>query len=373
MMQFPDTLPLGIQGSIDPIRIMLIILEVAFITFGMHLAFLFFKNYRAMNDTARGSRMYAAWGWLFFSFSIMRVLILIADFYMLELFLRDIYLSFAYLVSATGALIFTYNIEGVGVIKSRHVLTITFLILYVVLIISVILFGIVHSISFVFIGNFATLFWAPVIILLSIYLIKVYKLVRGRLRIYSILMFAGIIVMILGYFGMTDLSIRFLGGLTTRFIADIGSIVGIGTVALFFMMLPSWRELDWRLALESLFIVRKGGICIYEHDFVKNSGENDSTSSMMFANALEMIKMMLQETTTGALKVLDFQDKKLLIEQGEKVMIVMIANMETASLRFLLHLFLTRFESFYHDTLTKWHGDTTGFESAKGLVQEIFG
>src|SRR5271157_3924545 len=169
-----------------------------------------------------------------------------------------------------------------------------------------------------------------------------------------------------------DLSVRYLGGLTTRFIADIGSIVGVGMVALFFLMLPSWREIEWRPALESLFVVRKGGICLYQHDFMKPDAKADDSTSMMIGSALEMIKVMLQQTTTGMLKIIDFKDKKLLIEQGEQIMVVMIANIGTESLNFLIHLFLTQFEQFFHDILSNWQGDCTEFESTKALVQEIF-
>ena len=73
------------------------------------------------------------------------------------------------------------------------------------------------------------------------------------------------------------------------------------------------------------------------------------------------------------MKVLYFKDKKILLEQGDTVMVVMIADMETESLSFLLHAFLIRFERFFQVILEDWPGDVADFEPAKALVQEMFG
>ncbi len=157
-----------------------------------------------------------------------------------------------------------------------------------------------------------------------------------------------------------------------RLSSDIGSIVGICVVTLFFSMLPSWREIEWHAALDSLFIIYKGGICIYQHNFRK-LGDISNNQTVVVGNVIEIIKSLIQKGTSGRLKVIDFNEKKILLEQGDNVIVAMIAEVETESLNFLLHKFLILFERFFHDILEEWQGDNVEFEPTKALIQEIFG
>lgn len=374
MLEFPNTLPLGIEWpDIEPIRIMLLLAEIACVIFGLHLAFKFFKNYRTLHDTVHGSRMHAAWGWLFFSYAITQTLYIISDFYALDQATRNTYIVFGYTSLATGALFYIYNIERVGVIKSRHLFTLVFSVLYVILIVMLVLFLSSNIITFDIVRDFAMSFYVPIILLLLIYMGKVYKLVRGKLRLYSIFMGIGIVFFILGFLGETDLAVKLLGGLWIRFLSDIFTITGIGMLGLFFSMLPSWREIEWRASLKSMFVIYAGGICIYQHDFVMQLDDINQSTMMMVGGALEMVKTLLDQVTSGKLKVLDFNDKKILLEQGKMVMVIMIADMESESLNFLLHEFLERFERFFQPILVDWPGDIADFSPAKALIKEVFG
>jgi hypothetical protein len=374
MLEFPDTLPLGIEWpDINPIRIVLLLAEIACVIFGLHLAYKFFKNYRTLHDTVHGSRMHAAWGWLFFGYAITQIIYIIADFYAMDQPTRDIYIILGYLSVSTGALFYIFNIEGVGVIKSRHAFTIIFGALYVTLIVMVVLYFSAVMVSFTLIQVFSTSFWVPMLLLFLIYTGKINKLVRGKMHVYSTMMVIGILTFSLGFIGATDAAIRNLGGLAIRLLADILTIAGIGMLGLFFSMLPSWREIEWRAALKTLFVVYKGGIVIYQHDFEKQSDDMNSSTMMMVGGALEMVKSLLQQVTSGQLKVLDFQDKKMLLEQGETAMVVMIADTESESLSFLLHEYLIRFERFFQPILVDWPGDIADFTPAKALLHQVFG
>jgi len=376
ILEFPYTLPLGLQWpNIDPLRIVLLLIEVACVIFGIHLAFKFFKNYRTMHDSLRGSRMHAAWGWLFFTYAITTLIYIIGDYYALDSTTRYGLLEFGYLSLATGALFYIYNIEGVGIIKTRHAFTIIFSALYAILVIMVVLSVPVHIVEGSLVQYFAISFWIPMIILFFIYTAKINKLIQGKMKLYSTLMIIGLFMFVFGFMGATDFAIKGLGiGLYIRVIGDIMQITGIGMMGMFFSMLPSWREIDWRAALKTLFVIYKGGICIYQQDFQKEAKESDGMSSMMVGGALEMVKSVLQQVLqAGSLKVLDFKDKKLLLEQGEQVLVVMIADTETDSLRFLLHEFVFKFERFYYDVLKDWQGDSSTFEPTKALVKELFG
>jgi hypothetical protein len=78
MIEFPIDPTLGwLNPGWDPIRVPLLILEVGMAIFGVHFAFKFFKNYAKLQDTSRGSKMHAAWGWLFATYAVTIILYII--------------------------------------------------------------------------------------------------------------------------------------------------------------------------------------------------------------------------------------------------------------------------------------------------------
>ena len=376
MMAFPETLPID-----GPLRPILLILEILLMLIGFQAALRSFKNYKELQDTIKGSRMHLAWFVLFFAYSFTIFIYIIADFFILDENVRFQGLQYGYITAAIGAFVFVYNIEAIGIINTKRVITIVFSALFVLLIFLFILsqfFGLVDG---TLIQYFATIFWIPMTILFLVYTIKLNKLIRGKLKIYSTLLIIGIIIFILGFVGATDFAIENVGiGLYIRIIADLLAIGSIIIMSLFFSLLPSFRELEWKTSLISLFVVYKGGLCVFEHHFNEQREKNEnpdgdfSSGTMMVGSVLEMIKSVLNTVLKkGDLKVLDLEDKKILLEQGTKIQVAMVTSEELDSSKFLLNKFLREFESFYGNILENWDGDTSAFEPAKGLITRIFG
>lgn len=97
-------------------------------------------------------------------------------------------------------------------------------------------------------------------------------------------------------------------------------------------------------------------------------------SSVMIGGVMEMVKSVLQQVLQqGSLKVLDFKDKKIVVEQGQNVAVVIIVDAVSDSLNVLLHDFTAKFERFFSAMLKDWAGDSSVFEPARVLIKEVFG
>lgn len=372
--EFPYEPTLGwLDPGWDPIRMPLLLLEVGLVLLGIHLSFKFFKNYATLKETSRGSRMNAAWGWLFIGYAATIFLYIIADFYTTSMQARYDWLEFGYVALATGATFYIYNIESVGVIKTKHLFSIVFGALYFILLCLLVLSVFLRLVSGDIVQLFAISFVIPMILLFFTYTVKINRLIKGKLKVYSAVMIIGLAMFLTGWIGATDFAVKLIGiGSWMRLVADVLQLVGLGILGLFFSLLPSWREIEWRAALKSLFVVYKGGTCVYQHDF---SGRAESESNkMMMGGVVEMVKSMLDQVLLpGNVKVFDFKDKKLLLEQGTHVSVAVVADFATDSLDYMLHEFTGRFEAFFGRILEDWGGDSSVFEPTKILIKWLFG
>nr|MDO8086124.1 hypothetical protein [Candidatus Sigynarchaeum springense]MDO8119662.1 hypothetical protein [Candidatus Sigynarchaeota archaeon] len=372
MIEFPEDPTLGwLNPGWAPLRVPMLLIEVSMAFFGAHLAFKFFKNYLTLQDTSRGSKMHAAWGWLFTGYATTIIIYIIADFYAMALQIRFDLLEYGYVAMATGALFYIYNIESVGVIKTRHVFTIIFGVLYFILLALLVMSVFLHLIEGTVVQFFAISFMIPVILFFFIYSARINQLIKGKMKVYSAAMVIGLLIFMLGWMGATDFAMRNLGGLWIRLIADILQCVGLSTLGLFFSLLPSWREIEWRAALKSLFVIYRGGSCVYQHDFT--GGEALADANTIMGGVVEMVKSVLDQVLLpGSMKVFDFKDKKMLMEQGKFATIAVIADSVSDSLCYMIHDFTSRFEVYFGNILQDWNGDTTVFEPTRILIKWLF-
>jgi hypothetical protein len=186
-------------------------------------------------------------------------------------------------------------------------------------------------------------------------------------------MIVGLAMFVTGWIGATDAAVRIIGiGQWMRLIADFLQLAGLGILGLFFSLLPSWREIEWRASLKSLFVIYQGGSCVYQHDFTGR--EESSNATVMMGGVVEMVKSVLDQVLSpGTLKVFDFKDKKMLLEQGKHVCIAIVADSVSDSLDYVLHEFTGRFEVFFGKVLQDWNGDSSVFEPTKVLIKWLFG
>lgn len=365
-MAFPNSLP--IHGEI---RLPGLIIETFIIYVALHLALIFLKKYKTTQDAARTNIMYLAWCSLFIAFSATTFFFILGDYFSSTNGERFFYLELGYVSLASGGFFFLFHVERVGFINTRRLFTIIFGILYVILIVLLIMAQFLPLMDLI--QTFSFIFLVPTVGLIIAYTYKVNKLIRGKLKVFSSLMILGVFILILGYVGATDFALETFG-LYFRLIAGLLQVMGIVFVAIFFGLLPGWKELQWVKNLHSLFIIYKGGTHVYQHDFQTREGEQ--LDPMMVAGTLETTKSILNEaikTRSSELKVLDIGDKKILLQQGGYVSVALIADQDLESLRYLLHSFIVEFEGFFVSVLPDWPGDTEVFAPTKVLVEKIFG
>ncbi|MFX0100984.1 MAG: hypothetical protein ACFFCS_15520 [Candidatus Hodarchaeota archaeon] len=353
------------------IRIPLLLLEATLVFISFRVSLLFFKYYKKLQDSVKGTKMHAAWCGLFLGYSIMAFIYIIADYFILDYFIRTNYLQIAYLAVATGAFSFTYFMEKLAIVHTRRIFTILFGILFVIMIVMIFLS---HFITELIDINqyFTYTFMLPMIGLFFFYLYKLNTLLPSKLKIYTFSLVLFILVFVFGFLGATDFAIENFGmGIMSRLLGICLQIFGVLIIAFFFLRLPTWNELEWKDTLHSIIVFYTGGISMYQHDFKQKGKE---INPILISGALEMVTSLLNEVLPqGELKVLDIQEKKILVKQGVYISVAMIADAKLESLELLLAAFLTEFEQYFGQYLPDWEGDTDIFAPTKAIIKKIFG
>jgi hypothetical protein len=364
IMAYPDTVPLD-----GPFRLPLLILNLGLILAALNVALLYIKKYITLKDSVKGTRVHAAWFSLFLGYAVMVLMYWFGALYTSRLADRFHVLQFGYLSAATGALFFIFFIEQLTYITARRVFTLVFGALYVVLVILTLVSFVIDLGNFI--QYFATCFWIPNLGFIGVYMHKINQLSRGALRGIAFFMLLGFVLLILGILGSTDIIQRSLG-LGIRLLADIFQIGGVLIIGIFSTRVPSWKELEWVRALHSLFVIYKGGILIYEHEFGDEGLRIDQGKVTTAVSVLEATRMFLNAAIdSGELKIIDFQEKKLYFETGEHVTVVMVVNEQLETIRFMIHKIRSEFEKMFASILHEWSGDASEFTPASAMINQV--
>jgi len=218
------------------------------------------------------------------------------------------------------------------------------------------------------------LFWIPLILIFSTYLLKLAKKTRERQemkffkgKIYFSML--GAIILGLG-FGATSDPILNMLGLNLRLVGDILQIIGIIILSIFFINLPSPSEQDWKDKIDKLFLMRPSGICIY-YKFFKDP--TNTRQEQIMSGAINTIKIILKEISNeeGEM-VIEKEGKVLITYQGKYITGVIIADQNLNSLNFLLKRLIEKVEFLYSNLIRDWDGSMEIFLPIDNITQEIF-
>jgi hypothetical protein len=168
----------------------------------------------------------------------------------------------------------------------------------------------------------------------------------------------------------TDVAITTFG-LFSRLIGSILQLIAVILLFFFFLSLPSFSEFEFRDKIEEIYVMRKGGVCLYHKNFEK---ETDSLEKEIMSGAIASISIMLERisTTKGKLSVIQKKDKSVLIFSSDYIAGVLISKEELEIIKFLLKKFVHKFESVFRKVLINFDGGTTIFSPTESLVKEIF-
>nr|MDO8113737.1 hypothetical protein [Candidatus Sigynarchaeota archaeon] len=344
------------------IRLILLILA-------LNVALIYLKKYISLKGSVKETRMHAAWFWLFLGVAGMVFWFLYADLYATTFTVRYHFFQLGYVAGSTGCLFFMYYIEQLVYVMRYRIFTVLFGIIYVVFLVITALAYFIEISRFV--QNFATYFWIPIAGLSFKYLYKINRLSFGKYRSWSVFVILGFAVIIFGYLGSTDaiLVTLGLGAGTASLLLQIGGVV---LTAWYSFKLPSWKELEWKNSIDSLYVIYHGGVFAYEYDFGKGATEANLGSRSVTVSMLEASRFLLDEAMkTGELKIIDFKNKKIYFESGEYITVIMVTNVQLDTLNFLMRKICQEFERAFASVLPDWNGDSEVFAPATSLIGRI--
>ncbi len=135
--------------------------------------------------------------------------------------------------------------------------------------------------------------------------------------------------------------------------------------------LPAKEEIEWKTSLHEFFsITSKGGICLFHYNFLEES----PIDPQLFAGGISGVCTLVQEMTQSQkrTKVIDQEDKTLILEFGEHITCVLLCTASSKILRNKLREIVEEIEFLFRDELASWTGNIAVFKPIGKLIQRYF-
>ncbi|MHA1612439.1 MAG: MFS transporter [Promethearchaeota archaeon] len=145
--------------------------------------------------------------------------------------------------------------------------------------------------------------------------------------------------------------------------------------------LPKREELDWKNAIQRVYIMYKSGIPIYSQIINPSSeiisqhtSKKDDIAEELLSGTLVTVSSILDEISRSKrpLKEIKREQSSILIEDCQNVLLVVFTTVELSKIREKMQVFLQDFMDFFEDALRLEVTNQTVFLPAKKLVQKHF-
>ncbi len=140
--------------------------------------------------------------------------------------------------------------------------------------------------------------------------------------------------------------------------------------------LPSKEELEWKSAVQYLYVISPAGLTLYQQDLRELPGASGvSKDGTLLGGALVAISQILKEVAENAnpLKVVRQEGFSILLEESKNAIIAVVTTTELKSIRQKMIILLQEFEAFFGEVIEKSTGcDMNVFLPTKTLVSKIF-
>ncbi|MHA1638333.1 MAG: hypothetical protein ACTSUO_01030 [Candidatus Thorarchaeota archaeon] len=129
-------------------------------------------------------------------------------------------------------------------------------------------------------------------------------------------------------------------------------------------------ELDWQKQLVALYVIKKGGILAYHHEFTKDLEADQGLT----AAGISGVQSLLQEITNSeeGLNIVSIGSYEILFAHGSGIITVLIANEPYHMLLDKVEDFNHQFENIFLPLMGKYSSDVSEFTSVRELVESIF-
>jgi len=343
----------------EPCREFLLDLEIVILFTFMELAMFFFYKYWRNRKESNPSIVEFDWGLIFFSLGIANIFYILSDFYEVD---RNVFAAYGYLSLVIGVLIFLFHIEYKKMLKTRFFLTLSFGASAVILFTIVIIAPTLMRTAFY---GFAIFTYG----ILFFYFIAIIKRIWNNYKLYSMGLFSGVILFMLGFAGTSDVAVGLFNGFWIRIAADIAIFVSLVLLGFFLNSIPSLAEIGWREKIKYIILTSKNGVGLYSENF----REKKEINEVLVAGALWGIQVFLRNILTDShLKVLSKGSDVILLEYGHYVVGILIVQQELEILKYILKRLVIQFEQFYSSILKNWKGDIKLFRPTRHLIAELF-
>lgn len=186
--------------------------------------------------------------------------------------------------------------------------------------------------------------------------------------------------MLLSLFGLISfeigslLRVRAINDLLGNHMYSIGTIlaiIGVSLIGYALTVFSSFTDIRWKEKLREIFVVSDDGNCLYAFSFEQSIPLDDSAIiASGFSGIQEMLSEMAQ--TSESIKLIEYQDVKIMVEQGESIIIVLIANEESSFLQYKLEIFAKEFHNFFKDIIEHKTEEIGLYGPTRTIIQRIF-
>ncbi|MHA1681786.1 MAG: hypothetical protein ACTSUE_12320 [Promethearchaeota archaeon] len=223
--------------------------------------------------------------------------------------------------------------------------------------------------------------FSPIMIVLLIgFLCILMSKTFGKVRKRFFLIFLGFIIYGSGYgLGAQFIKDAFSGPALDFYSVFVTSTVlfGLALTGLGFIGLPSLSEIHWADYLVHLYVFHiDTAACIYDENLlnaeklkvkrqleVDGGGEEDIPADL-FSSGVVGVMGLIKEMVRSEkrLKVLDHEDKKILLEYGKKVSVALLTFRDLQIYHEKLNNYIKKIEEEFEKPLEKWDGEISRFK-----------
>lgn len=344
-----------------PFRESLLIVEALLVVVLLQAGIIFTRKFLKTERTV-SNYMLLAWAGIFFSYSAVFSIFIVADFYV-EVG-RENVLNIGYIIAGLGATLFAYYAEREIGLK-KHLFSILLVVVFGFLLINAI-FPMINAFILTAGG------WLIFIFLIFIYIKKFSskRTEKWRLNIFSLIV--GIVLLVLGFGAIADESWEFFGG-WVRYTGDFLMMVGVLCVAALYIGVPSLSEFIWPEKLKHFFVIHQSGVSVANYNYAQEGdGKRDE---LLMAGGLASISKVISSLIDSEkqLDMVDHGDVLLLFDYGKYLINVLIVEEPLEILRVKLKKFTEAIEIIYEDELAEWDGNLERFTFLDAVVKANFG
>nr|MDO8085871.1 hypothetical protein [Candidatus Sigynarchaeum springense] len=297
-------------------------------------------------------------GLAYLCFGITRILLIFWDFDSPKN--GSYYISAAFFAFLAMA-VFMYAAENL-LRKTHYVFTIAFL-------------GVACVVLFLGIDVLRQLYYifaSALILFVIAFLFRLMAMVTGTVRKRFFTLFIGFVLYGLGY----ALSSELAKNLGIKPIAVGIVIVGLAFIALACVRIPMLEEVHWRDYLLHVFAFYiDTSACIHDETLLKTGKEVAGVSADLFSSGVTGVIGIIKEMINSEkkLKVLDHEDKKILLEYGKYITVALITLKDLDMLHEKLQAYILRVETELRQPLEKWRGEVGRFAAPmQAITTDIF-